>query len=108
MIKVKLIKNNNQIKKIIIKGHAMYDDYGKDIVCASVSSTIITSVNISLSIDSKSLSYIDKDGLEIEVKKDDIVTTKIISTMVSNLYKLEKAYPNNIKIKEENNEINAI
>lgn len=108
MIKVKLIKNNNQIKKIIIKGHAMYADYGKDIVCAAVSSTVITSVNISLSIDSKSLSYIDKKGLEIEVKKDDIITTKIINTMISNLYKLEKAYPNNIKIKEENNEINAI
>ena len=108
MIKVKLIKNKNHIKKIIIKGHAMYADYGKDIVCAAVSSTIITSINASLSIDNESLIYDDKNGLEIEVKKNDIVTTKIINNMINNLYELEKAYPKNIKIKEENNEINTI
>lgn len=108
MIKIKLIKNNNQIKKIIIKGHAMYDDYGKDIVCAAASSTIITSINASLSIDKDSLIYNDKEGLEIEVKKNDIITTKIINNMINNLYELKKAYPNNINIKEENNEINAI
>ena len=108
MIQIKLIKNNNQISKIIIKGHAMYADYGKDIVCAAVSSTIITSINASLSIDNESLIYDDKNGLEIEVKKNDIVTTKIINNMINNLYELEKAYPKNIKIKEENNEINTI
>ena len=40
MIKVE-IENN----KIEIKGHANYDDYGKDIVCASVSSIVITTIN---------------------------------------------------------------
>ena len=39
-----------------------------------------------------------------EVLKDDEVTTKIIDVMITNLYELEKAYPKNIKIKEENNE----
>ena len=52
MIKVKLLKDNNKIKKIIIGGHALYDDFGKDIVCAAVSSTVITSINSSLLIDS--------------------------------------------------------
>ena len=108
MIKVKLTKNNNYYKRIIITGHANYDDFGKDIVCAAVSSTIITSINASLSIDNESLIYDDKNGLEIEVKKNDIVTTKIINNMINNLYELEKAYPKNIKIKEENNEINTI
>lgn len=41
MIKVKLTKNNNYYKRIIITGHANYDDFGKDIVCAAVSSTVI-------------------------------------------------------------------
>ena len=49
MIKVKLTKNNNYYKRIIITGHANYDDFGKDIVCAAVSSTVITSVNSSFS-----------------------------------------------------------
>ena len=39
MIKVKVEKDN-----ISIIGHANYDEYGKDIVCASVSSVVMTSV----------------------------------------------------------------
>ena len=109
MIKIKLEKNNDKIKNIIIKGHALYDDYGKDIVCAGVSSCIITSVNASLLIDENSLSYDDKEGLNIKVLKDDVVTEKIITNMVSNLYELMRMHPENIQIKEENNnEINGI
>ena len=104
MIKIKLLKKDNDLKKIIIKGHAMFDDFGKDIVCAAVSSTVITSVNACLSIDENSLTYDDKEGLEIEVKKNDVITYKIIDNMISNLKELEKAYPKNVQIKEENNE----
>ena len=91
MIKVKLTKNNNYYKRIIITGHANYDDFGKDIVCAAVSSTVITSVNSCLAIDNESISYEDKNGLDIKVLKDDEVTTKIIDVMITNLYELEKA-----------------
>lgn len=109
MIKIKLEKNNDKIKNIIIKGHALYDDFGKDIVCAAVSATVITSVNASLLIDENSLSYNKKNGLDIKVLKDDIVTEKIITNMISNLYELMRMYPKNIQIKEENNnEINEI
>ena len=104
MIKVKLTKENDIIKNIIVKGHALYDDFGKDIVCAAVSSTIITSVNASLLIDENSLSYKENNGLDINILKDDVVTTKIINNMISNLLELERAYPKNIQIKEENNE----
>ena len=104
MIKIKLLKKGNDFDKIIIKGHAMYNDFGKDIVCAAVSSTVITSINACLSIDEDSLDYDEREGLEIEVKKSDIVTYKIIDNMVSNLKELERAYPKNVQIKEENNE----
>ena len=104
MIKIKLLKKDNNLNKIIIKGHAMYDDFGKDIVCAAVSSTVITSVNACLSIDENSIIYDDSNGLLITVKKDDIVTNKIMENMVSNLMELERAYPKNVQIKEENNE----
>jgi len=104
MIKIKLVKKNNNIEKIIIKGHAMYDDFGKDIVCAAVSSTVITSVNACLSIDESSLIYDDSEGLNIDIMKNDIVTKKIIDNMISNLKELETAYPKNVQIKEENNE----
>ena len=48
MIKVYVRKNN-----IVITGHAGFNDYGKDIVCASASSIAITSINACLNIDAK-------------------------------------------------------
>ena len=41
MIKVK-IKGKEVIEQITIKGHSGYEESGKDIVCASVSSMVIT------------------------------------------------------------------
>ena len=70
MIKVKLTKYGNNINKIIIDGHANYDVFGKDIVCASVSSTVITTVNILLSLDNESIKYDNTEGLIIEVLKN--------------------------------------
>jgi len=55
-----MIKVNIKKGTIIITGHAGYDEYGKDIVCASVSSIVITSVNAALKLENNSLEYIDK------------------------------------------------
>ena len=104
MIKVILTKKDDNVNKVIINGHAGYDDFGKDIVCAAVSSTVITTINILLSLDNQSISYNDSRGLITEVLKNDMTTKKIINVLISNLYELEKAYPKNIQIKEENNE----
>lgn len=104
MIKVKLTKYDNNISKIIIVGHANYDVFGKDIVCASVSSTVITAVNILLSLDNESIKYDKSEGLSIDLLKNNEITRKVINVLISNLYELERAYPKNIQIKEENNE----
>ena len=45
MIKVKIVKENSNYQKISILGHAMYDDYGKDIVCAGVSAVVTGGIN---------------------------------------------------------------
>lgn len=99
MIKINIEKkDNNKISKIIISGHALYDDAGKDIVCAAVSSTVITTVNNILSL-SKTIDYIEgREGLTIIVIKDDDVTQKILNSMLSMLKELENDYPKNIKI----------
>ena len=60
MIKINLKYNNDLIESIFITGHAGYDIYGKDIVCASVSSIVITSVNAIVRLNSDSISYNDK------------------------------------------------
>ena len=94
MIKVE-IENN----KIEIKGHAYYDDYGKDIVCASVSSIVITTINAIIEFDPESIYYEDLNNrILIEKLKDDDITNKLISNMIELLEELEKSYKDNIKI----------
>ncbi len=93
---IKVIINN---KKIEITGHAGYDDYGKDIVCASVSSIVITTINACIEIDNESIFYLDSENkLVIEILKDDQVINKLINNMILMLESLEKDYPKNIKI----------
>ena len=96
MIKISIKEKNNEIEEILIKGHALYDDYGKDIVCASVSSIVITTVNAIESIDSEAISY-DEKGFLIKLLKHDLVIDKLISNMINLLKELECDYPNNIK-----------
>ncbi len=104
MIKVEIIRNNNNIKKISILGHAMYDEYGKDIVCASVSTLVISTVNNILSINDKTIKVEQNDSkIIIEyILKDNIIDI-LINNMISNLNTLANNYPKNIKIidKEE-------
>ncbi len=104
MIKVKLTKDNNRYTNIIIKGHALYADYGKDIVCASVSTLVISSVNNCLSINKDALIYNEGNELNIKILTDDKNINIIINNMINSLYELAKTYPKNIQIKEENNE----
>ena len=64
MIQVRVEKENAKFKKIKIIGHAMYDDYGKDIVCSACSSIVTTTVNGILSIDNNNISYmVSKKGM---------------------------------------------
>ena len=97
MIKVNINKNN-----IKISGHALYDIEGKDIVCASVSSIIYTSVNALLKVNRTSIEFSD-DGNVIEIIKlsDDDFTNKLLENMIDLLKDLELDYPKNIKIESE-------
>lgn len=94
-----MIKVNVKEKQIVIKGHANYDELGKDIVCASVSSMVITTVNAILRIDSEAIKYIDNDGVIIDIIKDDEIVKKLINNLVSLLEDLKKQYPKYIEIR---------
>ena len=100
MIHVKVEKEHAKYKKITILGHAMYDDYGKDIVCSAASSIVTTTVNGILALDKGSLSYmVSKKGISINIKNEDATTQILIGNMVSLLKELENNYPANIEVK---------
>ena len=97
MIKVYVNKN-----KIVITGHAMFDEYGKDIVCASASSIIITSINACLKIEANSLYYKEeKDKLTIEVLSNNKNVFLIKENMIDMLKELALTYKKNIKVIKE-------
>ena len=98
MIKVNVNKKDNQIDSIVLSGHAMYDDYGIDIVCASVSSIVITTVNAIIRINNDAIEYRQDDDLVITIKLHDKVTDLLIENMLELLTELEKQYKKNIKI----------
>lgn len=100
MIKVEVNKENGKYVRIKILGHAMYDDYGKDIVCSACSSIVTTTVNGILSLNKGSLSYmISKQGMDIKVLSVDSTTQILIQNMLNLLKELEKNYKDNIQVK---------
>lgn len=97
-----MIKVRIKEKEIIITGHAEFDEYGKDIVCASVSSIVITSVNACLRLVENSLATKEEqDKLTINILSNDKNVLIIIENMVAELQELSLTYKENIKIIEE-------
>lgn len=94
-----MIKVNITEKKITIKGHAGYDEYGRDIVCASLSSIAITTINAILAIDNTAINYEQKkDELIINVLKNNKYTKILLNNMVSLFNELASQYEENIKV----------
>ncbi len=95
MIKVVCLEN-----KIEISGHACFESYGKDIVCASASSIIYTTINGILNINDKAIQFNDGKKLEIFINSNDEITKKLINNMLDLLKNLAEQYPKNIIVKE--------
>ena len=95
-----MIKININKDEITVKGHSGYSEHGSDIVCASVSSICITTVNALLSIDEDCITYEENDGyLNIKINKHNEVIDKLIDNMIDLLKELEKQYKKNIEIR---------
>lgn len=95
-----MIKINISKDEITIKGHSGYAKEGSDIVCASVSSIAITTVNALLSIDEDCIEYKENDGyLNIKINKHNEIIDKLIDNMVNLLKELENDYKKYIEIR---------
>lgn len=103
MITILAEYKNNKINNIEISGHANYNVYGNDIVCAAASTLSISTINSVLSLNDESISYTD-DGniLNISIVQDDENTQKILNNMIDMFQELEEQYPKNILLKKLN------
>lgn len=102
MITVILKSNQTLIDRVEIKGHAKYDEFGKDIICAAVSATVLTTANAIIKIDPSSLTCIEeKNNLIMIINNHHKVTDSLIDNMVLMLREIKQDYPKHIKIIEE-------
>ncbi|MEI2666082.1 ribosomal-processing cysteine protease Prp [Rossellomorea sp. LJF3] len=104
MITIKFLIHNENICGFTVKGHALFADYGEDIVCASVSTLTIGTIN--------SIMRICKE--EVEIEKDDgligihlsstlessIEAQTLMKSMLYNLQDIEEQYPKNVCVKK--------
>ena len=102
MLKIVVSKKNNKFNKINLLGHADYSSYGKDIVCSSASSIMITTINAIMMFDKTYITYEEKkDQFLIKINKNNEIVDNLIQNMINMYKELENDYPNNIKIEEE-------
>ena len=96
MIKISY-KKDKLIEEIKIQGHAMYSDFGKDIVCSAVSTMVTTTINNILSLDKNAITYKSDDAYILITNNDNEMASNLLDNMLSMLSELESSYPKNIK-----------
>lgn len=100
MIKVKVFKKSSKIG-FVIKGHADYDENGRDIVCAAVSilsHTIYRSLCVNLDLE-KDMDAEFKDGfMSLCLNKSNPQIDLLIDTFIEGIKSLEEDYEDFIKL----------
>lgn len=110
MTKAKFVFEKSKFKSFVISGHAEYAEEGLDIVCAGISATVITSLNLLMKLLKGKFSYNENQeegAMQFEITSNDIDlnTTKFVDLVVNNLYdslkEISDTYPNHLKVKIE-------
>lgn len=99
MIKVLITEKKGVLESILIEGHANYDIYGKDIVCASVSALALCTINNIRALEDNTIKITMNDNeFKIDVIKVTKINTMLLNNMIKSLSQLEEKYSKNIKI----------
>lgn len=102
MVKVNFYYQTNNIVRAVVEGHANFDYYGKDIVCAGVSAIVFGSLNALDNLVSQAEIKIDQtdNKIDITVLKPTNNNQMILKTMLWQLKTISEQYAKNITIKE--------
>jgi len=103
MIEYQVLKNNDSITHVSVKGHALYDRSGKDIVCASVSTAIIVTVNaLEVLGQNQTIDFVIEEGnFKLDVKNSNDIVKGLLNNLEYTLDELKKQYPKYIKNQKE-------
>lgn len=108
MTKIEIFRKHGRIIKYKATGHAEYDEYGSDIVCAALSTTLqfplagfqdVLEIYPRFELSSDGLISVDLDNMDLNGKEREVHT--LLESMVIVLIELSKNYPKNIKLVEK-------
>lgn len=96
------VERKDKIDSVTVKGHAGYGVRGTDIVCASVSSILITTVNAILRVDENSIQVDQADAyVKVTILKRVEMVNLLMENMVALLEELQTDYKKYIRITNE-------
>ena len=99
MIKVKRINSSsNQLIGLEISGHANSEEYGKDLICAGVSSIVIGGFN-ALNKNEIQEIILEEGYAKVILKDNANVSNEVLKVIDIQLQTIEESYPKYIKIK---------
>ena len=100
MISVNVSFMGSVIKSLTVSGHANFDKYGKDIVCAGVSAVVTGGIN-ALETEIKNIEIINKENeLGVKVINSNEKIQIILNTILIQLETIESSYKKYIKIEK--------
>ena len=98
MISVNVTFIGKEVKSLTVSGHANYDKYGKDIVCAGVSAVVTGGIN-ALEGQVNNIEIINEDNkLGVKVINSNEYIQIVLNTILIQLETIEKSYKKYIKI----------
>ncbi len=101
MIKAKFTKNVDDSIELLIEGHALFGEYGKDVICGAVSSIVIGGLNALTDI--SNFDVVIKEGF-VKVQSKNKISEEdkiVINTILIQLETIEEKFPNYIKVIRE-------
>ena len=101
MISVNVSFIGKDVQSLTVSGHANYDEYGKDIVCAGVSAIVTGGIN-ALESEMKNVEIINKaNELGVIVVNNNEKIQIILNTILVQLETIENSYEKYIKIRRK-------
>ena len=98
MISVNVSFIGSDLQKLTVSGHANYDQYGKDIVCAGVSAVVTGGIN-ALESELANIKIVNEDNkLGVVVVNNNEKIQTILKTILIQLETIEASYKKYIKI----------
>lgn len=108
MTEIEILRKNSRIISYKAVGHAEYDEYGSDIVCAALSTALqfplagfqdVLEIYPRFEISSEGLLSVELADMDLKGKEREVNT--LLESMLVIVKQLSKDYPKNIKLVEK-------